>query len=367
LAKILVIDDDVNLLKMLELMLQRAGHQAILAADGAEGIEMAAKEPPDLAIVDVMMPEMSGHEICRQLRARPATVEIPILILTARSQPADREAALESGATDYMAKPVAPKDLAAKVDELLAPSDAQRTGRVITLVSLRGGVGVSTMSVSLAGALRAQQVPNVTLVDFSPNSGHVALHLRIQPKRSWTQMLGQNKLTAEGIRSLLIRHPSGLNLLAAPISPTYADSLTEKQTATVARVLCDRANFVVIDAPPVLNPMCVGALKAADLVIVVMTADVSSVQSVSSTMRTLVEMGISGRKVHLLLNHTNDLAGLPKAAVERALKRPISFVVPYDAAQFRALAHGAPLALGDLQSPLVDAVQRMATTIKKAA
>ena len=219
-AKILVIDDDMNLLKMLELMLQRAGHQAILAADGAEGIEMAAKDPPDLAIVDVMMPEMSGHEICRQLRARPATVEIPILILTARSQPADREAALQSGATDYMAKPVSPKDLAAKVDELLAPSDAQRTGRVITLCSLRGGVGVSTMSVSLAGALRAQQVPNVTLVDLSPNSGHVALHLRIQPKRSWTQMLGQTKLTTEGIRSLLIRHPSGLNLLAAPISST---------------------------------------------------------------------------------------------------------------------------------------------------
>ena len=366
-AKILVIDDDVNLLKMLDLMLQRAGHQVVLAADGAEGIEMAVKDPPDLAIVDVMMPEMSGHEICRQLRARPATVETPILILTARSQPADREAALQSGATDYMAKPVSPKDLAAKVDELLAPSDDQRTGRVITLFSLRGGVGVSTMSVSLAGALRAQQAPNVTLVDFSPNSGHVALHLRIQPKRSWTQMLGQNRLTPEGIRSLLIRHPSGLNLLAAPISPTHNDSLTEKQTTTVARVLCDRANFVVIDAPPVLSPMCIGALKAADLVIVVMTADVASVQSVSSTMRTLVELGISGRKVHLLLNHTSDLPGLPRAAVERALKRPISFVVPYDPAQFRALAHGAPLLLGDVQSPLVDAAQRMATTIKKAA
>jgi pilus assembly protein CpaE len=366
-AKILVIDDDVNLLKMLALMLQRSGHEALVAADGAEGIEMAVQDPPDLAIVDVMMPEMSGHEVCRQLRARPATVEIPILILTARSQPADREVALQSGATDFIAKPVSPKDLAAKVDELLTLSNDQRTGRIITLFSLRGGVGVSTMSVSLAGALRAQQVPNVTLVDFSPNSGHAALHLRIQPKRSWTQMIGQSKLTTEGIRSLLIRHPSGLNLLAAPISPTYNDTLTEKQTSTVARVLCDRADFVVIDAPPVLSPMCVGALKAADLVILVMTADVASVQSVSSTMRTLVEMGISGRKVHLLLNHISDAPGLPKAAVERALKRPISFVVPYDPAQFRALAHGMPLAFGNVQSPLVDAVQRMAGTIKKAA
>jgi pilus assembly protein CpaE len=366
-ARILVIDDDVNLLKMLGLMLQRTGHEAIVASDGATGIEMAVQEPPDLAIVDVMMPEVSGHEVCRQLRARPATVDMPILVLTARSQPADREVALQSGATDYLAKPVSPKDLAAKVDEMLSLSSDKRTGRIITLFSLRGGVGVTTMAVSLAASLRAQQIPNVTLVDLTPNSGHAALHLRIQPKRNWTQMLGQTKLSPDGIRSLLIRHPSGLNLLAAPITPTYNDTLTEKQTNTVARVLCERADFVVIDAPPTLSPMCIGALKAADLVILVMTADVASVQSVSSTMRILVETGISGRKVHLLLNHTTDSAGLPRAAVERALKRPISFVVPYDAAQFRALAHGVPLALGDVQSPLVDAMQRMATTINKAA
>jgi pilus assembly protein CpaE len=352
---------------MLSLMLQRSGHEALVAAGGAEGLEAAAQDPPDLAIVDVMMPEMSGHEVCRQLRARPATVDIPILILTARSQPADREVALQSGATDFLAKPVSPKDLAAKVDELLTGSQDERAGHVITLASLRGGVGVSTMAVNLAGALRAQHVPNVTLVDFSPNSGHAALHLRVQPKRNWTQMIGQTKLTPEGIRSLLIRHPSGLNLLAAPISPTYNDTLTEKQTATVARILGDRADFVVVDAPPVLSQMCVGILKAADLVILVMTADVASVQSVSSAMRTLVDMGVSGRKVHLLLNHPTDAPGLPKAAVERALKRPISFAVPYDAAQFRALAHGSPLVLGDIQSPLVDAVQRIATTIMKAA
>lgn len=366
-ARILVIDDDVNLLKMLGLILQRGGHEATVAADGASGIEMAVQHPPDLAIVDVMMPEMSGHEVCRQLRARPATVDIPILILTARSQPADREVALQSGATDILVKPVPPKQLAAKVEEMLTLSNDRRTGRIITLLSLRGGVGVSTISVNLAAALRAQQAPNVTLVDFSPNSGHAALHLRIQPKRNWTQMLGQNRLTPDGIRSLLIRHPSGLNLLAAPIAPTYNHTLTEKQTTTVAQVLCDRADFVVIDAPPVLSSMCIAALKAADLVILVMSADVASVQSVSSTMRILVEMGISGRKVHLLLDHTTDAPGLPAAAVERALKRPISFVVPFDPAQFRALAHGAPLALGGVQSPLVDAVQRMATTIKKAA
>ena len=154
-AKILVIDDDAHLLKMLGLMLERAGHETLMADHGQQGIDIALKENPDMAIVDVMMPDMSGHEVCKQLRARPAAVDLPILILTARSQPVDREAALQSGANDFMSKPVSPKELAEKVDQLLSVSPEGQCGRVITLFSLRGGVGNTTLATNLASALRA--------------------------------------------------------------------------------------------------------------------------------------------------------------------------------------------------------------------
>ncbi len=366
-AKILVIDDDAQLLKMLGLMLERAGHETILANHGKKGIELATGSPPDLAIVDVMMPDMSGHEVCKQLRSHPATVDLPLLILTARSQPVDREVALQSGANDFMSKPVSPKDLAAKVDQMLSISQKVQSGRVVTLISLRGGVGVTTMATNLAAALRTQNTPNITLVDLSPNSGHIALQLRIQPKRNWSQLRDQNRLTHEMIRALVINHPSGINLLAAPIAPTYNASLSEKQMMTIADRLSDRAEFVIIDAPPVLNPMAVGALKVSDLIIIVLTPDIASVQSVTGTLRILVELGISGKKVHLLLNHPSDRPGLPKTAVERALRRPISFVIPYDTNQSRALAKGTPLSLEDPQSPLPNTMHRIAAALKKAA
>jgi len=367
-AKILVIDDDAHLLKMLGLMLERAGHQTILADHGQQGIEMALHERPDMAIVDVMMPDMSGHEVCKQLRARQATVELPILILTARSQPVDREAALQSGANDFMSKPVSPKELADKVDQLINVSGAGQDGRIITIFSLRGGVGVTTLCTNLAGALRKLQVPNITLVDLSPNSGHVTLQLRMHPQRNWSRLLNQNDVSPDTVRPLLIGHPSGLNVLGAPLAPTHDASLTEKQTTQMAKILADRAEFVIMDAPPTLSPMCTGALKAAHLIILVMTADVASVQTVSGTLRALVDMGISGKKVHLMLNHTSDQQGLPKAAVERALKRPISFVIPFDPNQFRALAQGSPLSLDPSQStPLTETMTKIAGALKKAA
>jgi len=366
-ARILIIDDDVHLLKMLGLILERAGHETVLASHGQEGIELATSNPPDLVIIDVMMPEMSGHEVCKNLRANPITVDLPILILTARSQPVDREVALSFGADDFMAKPVAPKDLAQKVSELLDRPAKKQRGRVVTIFSLRGGVGVTTIAANLAGALRSQQVPNITLIDLSPNSGHIALQLRIQPQRTWGQLLQFWQLEPETIRSLLINHPSGLHVLAAPISPTLNASLTETQIAAIANILCDRAEFVIIDAPPILNPMCIGALRASDLIMLVLTPDVASIQTITGTLHMLVELGISGKRVHLLLNNPSSQQGLPKQAVERALKRPMSFEVTFDAAQSRALAQGKPLSLDNTRSPLPDSMRMIAAALKRAA
>jgi pilus assembly protein CpaE len=365
-ARVLVIDDDGNLLQMLGLMLERAGHTPILASSGPEGIRIATQSPPDLAIVDVMMPGMSGHDVCRQLRAHPATVDMPILILTARAQAVDRAAALESGANDFMTKPVSPNELETKLGEILSRQGQTQRGRTITVFSLRGGVGVTTMSVNLAGALRSQQVPNITLVDLSPNSGHVALQMRVQPRRSWSSLLELSDPSTEEIRSLLISHPSGINLLAAPTNPVHGAGFTERQFNKIAETLAGRAKFLIIDAPPVLDPACIGALKAADLVLLVLTPEIATIQSTSATLRTLVQLGISGKKVHLLLNHPTAQAGLPKAAVERGLKRSVSFVVSHDPGQTRALAQGEPLSLGSGESPLPTAMQRVALALMKA-
>src|SRR5512139_805895 len=119
-ATILVIDDDLDLQQMLRLMLQRGGHKVVTTGDGPDGLNKARALKPDMAIVDVMMPGMNGYQVVRKLREEPDLDRLAILILTARAQSVDREAAIAAQADDYMPKPFAPNELLAKVSELLA-------------------------------------------------------------------------------------------------------------------------------------------------------------------------------------------------------------------------------------------------------
>lgn len=121
-ARIFVIDDDPELLMMVGMILRRAGHETILTSDSVEGSDRIAKEQPDLLILDLMMPHMSGFEVCRKIRSTPEIAGLPIMILTARIQEHDREAAFQSGASDYMTKPITSRQLTARVERLLSQS-----------------------------------------------------------------------------------------------------------------------------------------------------------------------------------------------------------------------------------------------------
>lgn len=116
-ARILVIEDEPNMVAGLRDNFEFEGYEVLTARDGVEGLERALQESPDLVILDVMMPRMSGLEVCRQLRAKRAS--IPIIMLTARGQEVDKVVGLELGADDYVTKPFSIRELLARVKAIL--------------------------------------------------------------------------------------------------------------------------------------------------------------------------------------------------------------------------------------------------------
>ena len=118
-ARIFVIDDDPELLMMVGMILSRADHETKLDSDAVKGTQKVIEEKPDLLILDLMMPHKSGFEVCRELREHDDLSDLPILILTARTQEADRQAAFEAGANDYLTKPITSRQLIKRVDNLL--------------------------------------------------------------------------------------------------------------------------------------------------------------------------------------------------------------------------------------------------------
>lgn len=119
-AKVLIVDDEIDSLKLIGLLLESKGYQILAAQNGERAIEKALQESPDLVILDVMMPGMSGYEVCRRLRTDPRTATIPVLMFTAKTQVMDKVIGFEAGADEYLTKPIQPAELIDRVETLLA-------------------------------------------------------------------------------------------------------------------------------------------------------------------------------------------------------------------------------------------------------
>lgn len=117
--KILLVEDDAHLVELVSYNLEKEDFDVIRTCDGEEALVLAVEEKPDLVILDWMIANLSGIEVCRRLRRAPATANLPIVMLTARAEEADRIRGLETGADDYVTKPFSPRELVARIRALL--------------------------------------------------------------------------------------------------------------------------------------------------------------------------------------------------------------------------------------------------------
>ena len=118
-ARILVVEDDADIAMLVARYLEKAGYEIERAATGRDALQAIAARPPDMMVLDLMLPQVDGIEICRITRANPATASLPIIMLTARAEESERIVGLELGADDYLAKPFSPGELVARVRALL--------------------------------------------------------------------------------------------------------------------------------------------------------------------------------------------------------------------------------------------------------
>lgn len=126
-ARILVVDDEPDAIDLIEFNLRSAGYDVSSASNGAEAIRKARQTPPDLILLDLMIPEVDGLEVCKVLRRDPTTAHVPIVMLTAKAAELDRILGLELGANDYVTKPFSPRELLLRIRNLLSQQDRAET------------------------------------------------------------------------------------------------------------------------------------------------------------------------------------------------------------------------------------------------
>lgn len=128
-TRILLVEDERDLLELLKYNLDREGYGVSTAETGEDGLKLVRNQPPDLILLDLMLPSMDGLEVCRSLKARPDTASIPVIMLTAKGEESDIVAGLELGADDYITKPFSPRILMARIKAVLRRAEADSEER----------------------------------------------------------------------------------------------------------------------------------------------------------------------------------------------------------------------------------------------
>ena len=270
--KILIIDDDPSTTRLVSVMLQRQGYKVIQTNSGPQGINLAKIDNPDLIILDVMMPDMDGYEVARILRSSPECGHIPILIFTAKSQVEDKLAGYESGADDFLSKPIHPVEMVAHIKALLslpqkkiAPIIPVTPGYVIGIVGAKGGMGVSTATLNLAVTIHKKNKKDVIAAEIIPGKGTWGIELGYADTIALNQLLSakSSELQATSIEPFLLKLPSGIRLLlASPQTSDYLSSITADKYANLIESLTYLSSVLIIDLADGCFPhfdMCVSA------------------------------------------------------------------------------------------------------------
>jgi len=348
---IYVVDDNELNLKIVSAALKSVGYEVVTAQSAAEVLSNIGTVRPALAILDVMMPDMDGYELCRQLRSRPDTSQIPIIILTTLSELDERLKAFDAGADDFIAKPFNPQELQARVKVLLrrlTPHEAPVTtlqAETTAVFSLRGGVGVSTVAANFSVGLAQVWPSPVCLVDLALINGQSALMLDIPLRNGWGDLTGirVDEIDSEIIQRILLSHESGLRVLACPKQFEDAELLSVDQVQLTLKLLKNQFEYLVIDLPHDFSPITVAALDAADRIVLLVSPELSSVRCASIALEVFDKLNYPPEKIKVLLNWTFPGKGLARTEIEKAIKRKVDIVLPnVGDALVSALTYGKP-------------------------
>jgi pilus assembly protein CpaE len=376
-AKILVVDDDPNVQRLLSYTLKQEGYEVVVAADGAEGFRLWGEEAPALILLDVMLPKLDGYQVAAKIRADEGEAShVPIIMLTAESEVEQKIRGLRAGADDYLVKPFHPAELLARIKSLLArfaPRDLlvgrPPLGRVLAFYGSKGGVGTTTIAINVAIALQRELGRRVCLVDANLQFGdhRVFLDLGLD-RKSIVDVISAPSIDADLMRGVLVEHESKIDLLLAPPSPEMAELVTKDHLHHIIDVLRGMYDYVVVDVDKRLDDLNLGVFDAATSLYVVMTADLSCLKNVRLVLETLGHIGYANDRLKLVLNRSNAFTGINAKTAEGALKRPIDLqIVNEYRGAISALNSGAPVMLTKADSPLGRSFHDVARAIDKGA
>ncbi|GAP19915.1 response regulator [Leptolinea tardivitalis] len=372
--KILIVDDDLETLRLVGLILERGGFQIVAASNGQQALTLAHSERPNLIILDIMMPDMDGYQVMKNIRQDTAISTIPVLMFTAKAGIEDKITGYETGVDDYLTKPIHPAELVAHVKAVLsrAASKAktvQSDCTVMGFMASRGGLGVSTLVLNLAISIYNKTQKFTAAVETIPGYG------------SWAWELGHSD--SEGLNKIITTTPENINrnlvknelilttygihlLMASPKLKDQETSANVAQLDALLRELTDMSEYLLLDIGSPCNPNWRRILGICNEAVLVVDPDPTTMRRTKAMMQEMDSLGFGkSRKVTVVaVNRARSDIQLTLPQMQEALGVPIALLMPpAPELAYQAATRSVPLSVLQPESLLSQQFVRLAETI----
>ena len=372
--RVLLIDDEQFYFKLIQKKMKESDYELEYAKTSSEGLAKISSFAPEILIVDLMLPELDGFQILERLRRDSKYGSIPVIVITAKDELDKKLKAFELGADDYLVKPFQPEELVARMGILVRRGRAAQVAQsksaekakdapVYVVHSLRGGLGCSSIVVNLGLAFQKLWGKSTLLVDGVLTAGQIALMLDAKPTSTWENLVGINEETLDDVvvNEMICEHKSGIRYIASPRFPIASDTFSNEIMKLFVDELKARNDFIIVDTSHDFSDMTINMLSMSNSILLVMAPEIASLRSTMGALEIYDRLGVSVEKVNIVLNNNSSNPAIKQAQLEKVLKRPIDFVLPYEAGEVnRALNFGQPFILTNPDLPICLALELMA-------
>ena len=358
--KILVVDDDLESVKLVGLMLEQHGYEITAAQLGTQALKKAETEDPDLVILDVMMPDMDGYEVCRRLRANPDTADLPVIMFTAKTRVDDKVIGFQAGADDYLTKPIHPSELVSRVEAVLlrsarghAEEQPPVRARVIGFLGAKGGAGTTTLAVNVAIALAQGPARSQKVVLAEMRSGMASASIQLGLRRSGAlaHLLKEpaGQIDAKMVEAQLDEHSTGLLVLSGQVEPSgVAEVVSSLHAEAIVRQLGTLADYLLLDMGVGLSEKNRHILSECYHIVVPIEPERHSLTLAQVLLDEMTRsLNLAPHRISVvLINKAASGTSVTREAIEGLLRHDLAGVItPAPDLAFQAVERGAPMVM----------------------